>query len=120
MARTSTMEEQMNAMKVDEGRNACYQAKIAAMRQKGMKKDMVMSFFETTKRLVEMDNSVSLSSRVSRSSCSESSEDEDDYAAEKQGHKTARDVIEAAIFKQTLKARPPTPGPAAGPGPVGS
>ena len=104
MARTSTVEEQINGMKLDDDSSVSYQAKIATVRQKGVKKEMMISFFETTKKLAEMNDTAS-TSKVCSSSCSEAcSEEEEDGA---------KDVIEERIVKQTIKSRPPTPGPGA-------
>ena len=64
MARTSTVEEQIDEMKLDDDSSLSYQAKIATMRQKGVKKEMMMNFFETTKKLAEMNDTASTSSEI--------------------------------------------------------
>ena len=104
MARTNSIEEQMSDMKVeDDSSSMTYELKIAMIREKGVKQEMMMSFFETTRKLAEM-NYTSASTCSSENSSSEGEEEEEDGCSKK--------MIEENIIKHTMiKARPPTPGP---------
>ena len=101
MARTNSVEQQMTDMKLDDDTSSLsYELRIAMMREKGINQEMMMSFFETTRKLAEMNHTPSTSSSES---CSEEEEEEDG----------SRKMIEEKIIKQAMiKARPPTPGPA--------